>query len=33
MKLVKSLLSDAACAIFIVAVVAGPFYAYVLGWV
>lgn len=33
MKLVKSFLSDAACALFIVAVVSGPFYAYIMGWV
>jgi|TARA_R110000823_G_scaffold88832_4_gene197377 hypothetical protein len=33
MKIFKSLLSDAACAMFIVGVIAGPFYAYIMGWV
>ena len=33
MKLFKSILTDTACALFIVAVVAGPFYAYIMGWV
>ena len=29
----KSFLSNMACAVFSVAVIAGPFYAYLMGWV
>jgi hypothetical protein len=33
MKSFKSILNDTLCALFIVGVIAGPFYAYIMGWV